>query len=59
MSISIHCWQGDDVGGFEVGSAGLVGGIYLLRATIPEKLETAMSCQDLTKALSLIPVSTG
>ena len=27
ISISLHCWQGDDVGGFENPSGGLTGGI--------------------------------
>ncbi len=52
--ISIHCWQGDDVIGFE-SSAGLSGGIsatgnYPGKARTPEELMA-----DFDKALSLIP----
>lgn len=55
VPISIHCWQGDDVGGFEVNKGELSGGIdvtgnYPGKATTPEELRN-----DLEKALSLIP----
>jgi len=56
IPISIHCWQGDDVVGFEAnreGSAGggtMVTGNYPGRARTPEELRA-----DLDKALSLIP----
>lgn len=55
IPISIHCWQGDDVGGFEVNQQELSGGIdvtgnYPGKATTPEELR-----EDLEKALSLIP----
>ncbi|MBD8068624.1 L-rhamnose isomerase [Bacillus sp. PS06] len=55
VPISIHCWQGDDVAGFEVNQSELSGGIdvtgnYPGKATTPEELR-----QDLEKALSLIP----
>jgi L-rhamnose isomerase len=55
VPISIHCWQGDDVGGFEVNQQELSGGIdvtgnYPGKATTPEQLRS-----DLEKALSLIP----
>ena len=54
VSISMHCWQGDDVKGFENAGA-LTGGIqttgnYPGAATNPEQL-----MQDLDKAFSLIP----
>ena len=54
VSISMHCWQGDDVKGFE-NSGELTGGIqttgnYLGAATTPEML-----MQDIDKAFSLIP----
>ncbi|HPC61889.1 MAG TPA: L-rhamnose isomerase [Verrucomicrobiota bacterium] len=57
ISISMHCWQGDDVGGFEnVGGAlgdGLaVTGNYPGKARTPEQLRA-----DFEKALSLIPGS--
>ncbi len=54
VAVSVHCWQGDDVGGFEGGGAlggGLVAtGHYPGKARTPEELR-----QDLEKALSLIP----
>lgn len=55
VPISIHCWQGDDVSGFEVNQNELSGGIdvtgnYPGKATTPEELR-----RDLEKALSLIP----
>ncbi|KYG34372.1 L-rhamnose isomerase [Alkalihalobacillus trypoxylicola] len=55
VPISVHCWQGDDVGGFEVNANELSGGIdvtgnYPGKARTPDELR-----QDLEKALSLIP----
>ena len=55
IRISLHCWQGDDVGGFESTSDGLSGGIavtgnYPGKARTPDELRA-----DLDKALSLIP----
>jgi L-rhamnose isomerase len=54
IGISLHCWQGDDVGGFE-GSQGPSGGImatgaYPGKARTPDELRA-----DLEKAMSLIP----
>lgn len=54
ISISMHCWQGDDVIGFE-GNTELSGGIqatgnYPGRARTPEELMA-----DIDQALSLIP----
>ena len=54
VSISVHCWQGDDVGGFE-GSGALGGGLavtgdYPGKSRTPDELR-----QDLGKALSLVP----
>ena len=56
IPISMHCWQGDDVGGFET-TGGASGGIqttgnYPGKARTPEEL-----MQDLSFALSLIPGS--
>ena len=54
--ISLHCWQGDDVGGFENAGADLAGsglaatGNYPGKARTPEELR-----KDVEKALSLIP----
>jgi L-rhamnose isomerase len=55
IPISLHCWQGDDVGGFENTGEGLSGGIavtgnYPGKARTPQELRA-----DLDKALSLIP----
>src|SRR5258708_3583377 len=55
ISISIHCWQGDDVGGFENFGGALTGGImatgnYPGKARTPDELRA-----DLDEALSLIP----
>ena len=54
VPVSIHCWQGDDVGGFD-SKESLSGGIqttgnYPGKATTPEELMA-----DIDKALSLIP----
>ena len=54
VPISIHCWQGDDVGGFDCDEA-LSGGIqatgnYPGKARTPDEL-----MQDLDKAFALIP----
>jgi len=55
LSISLHCWQGDDVGGFEgtgaeLGSGLAVTGKYPGRARTPAELRS-----DLEVAYSLIP----
>lgn len=56
IQVSIHCWQGDDVTGFETGVDGLSGGgilatgNYAGRARNGEELR-----QDLEKAMDLIP----
>jgi L-rhamnose isomerase len=55
VSISLHCWQGDDVGGFEVAREALGGGLavtgnYPGKARNPDELRA-----DFAKACSLIP----
>jgi L-rhamnose isomerase len=55
IPLSLHCWQGDDVSGFEKTGAELGGGLavtgnYPGRARTPDELRT-----DLNKALSLLP----
>lgn len=55
IAISLHCWQGDDVGGFErcegVGSGGILAtGAYPGKARTADELRA-----DLKKALGLIP----
>jgi len=37
VAISLHCWQGDDIAGFE-GAGNELGGDLQLQATIPAKL---------------------
>lgn len=55
IPISLHCWQGDDVGGFENVGGELGGGLAVTgnhpgKARTPEELRA-----DLEKAYSLIP----
>jgi L-rhamnose isomerase len=56
LPISLHCWQGDDVGGFEkLGTAASGGGIaaighYPGKARTPKELR-----QDIEQALALLP----
>ena len=55
VSISLQCWQGDDVGGFEHSGSELGGGLavtgnYPGKARTPDELRS-----DLETALSLIP----
>lgn len=55
IAISLHCWQGDDVLGFEDPDRGLSGGI-MATGNYPGKARTAAELrQDLDKAYSLIP----
>ena len=55
VAISLHCWQGDDVAGFEYTGQNIGGGLavtgnYPGKARTPEELRS-----DLEKAYSLIP----
>jgi L-rhamnose isomerase len=55
IPISLHCWQGDDVGGFET-AEGLTGGGIQATGNYPGKARTADELRaDLDKAYSLIP----
>ena len=55
IPISLHCWQGDDVIGFEDPDRGLSGGI-MATGNYPGKARTAVELRaDLDKAYSLIP----
>jgi len=55
IPISMHCWQGDDVGGFE-NEAGLTGGGIMATGGYPGKARTADQLRaDAEKAYSLIP----
>jgi len=56
ISISIHCWKADDVGGFEKRGRGLAGGDIQVTGNYPGKARTAEELRiDLEKVLSLIP----
>ena len=55
IPLSLNCWQGDDVGGFEGAGTGLDGGLAVTgnwpgRARTPDELRS-----DLEKAMALIP----
>ena len=55
LSISIHCWQADDVSGFENPNGDLTGGIQVT-GNYPGKARTIDELQkDIEKVLSLIP----
>ncbi len=55
IPISLHCWQGDDVGGFE-NSAGLTGGGIQATGNYPGKARNADELRaDLEEAMKLIP----
>ena len=55
-AISLHCWQGDDVGGFEKAEEWLSGGGIMATGAYPGRARTADELRmDLEKALSLIP----
>lgn len=54
--ISLHCWQGDDVGGFETAGASLSGGGIQATGNYPGKARSIAELRaDLEKAISLIP----
>ena len=55
IPVSLHCWQGDDIDGFERGAGGASGGIlatgnYPGKATTPDELRA-----DLETAIGMIP----
>jgi L-rhamnose isomerase len=55
IAISLHCWQGDDVGGFESPDSALGGGLAVT-GNYPGKARNAAELrQDLDLAYSLIP----
>jgi L-rhamnose isomerase len=57
IPISLHCWQGDDVGGFESDS-GTLGGGLAVTGNYPGKARTADELRsDLNQAFDLIPGS--
>jgi L-rhamnose isomerase len=55
ISISMHCWQGDDVGGFET-AGGALGDGLAVTGNYPGKARTPAELRaDFEKATSLIP----
>ncbi|MGQ9649007.1 MAG: L-rhamnose isomerase [Phycisphaerae bacterium] len=55
IPISLHCWQGDDVGGFE-SAAGLTGGGIQATGNYPGKARTADELRaDLDVVYSMLP----
>jgi L-rhamnose isomerase len=58
VSIALHCWQGDDVGGFETDGGVLSGGGIQATGKYPGKARNHTELRkDLEKAFSLIPGS--
>jgi L-rhamnose isomerase len=56
VSLSIHCWQGDDVGGFEREGAALDGGGLAVTGGRPGRARTVDELRaDLDAAYALIP----
>lgn len=56
IGISLHCWQGDDVTGFEEGATTLSGDGIQVTGNYPGRAQTVDELkQDLEMALSLIP----
>ena len=55
INVTIHCWQIDDVHGFEIGSSGLSGGIQTTgnHAGLPRTPDEVRA--DLEKVLSIVP----
>jgi L-rhamnose isomerase len=57
VAISLHCWQGDDVGGFEA-SGQEIGGGLAVTGRYPGKARTADELRlDLEQTLALLPGS--
>jgi L-rhamnose isomerase len=55
IAVSMHCWQGDDVGGFET-SEGLTGGGIMATGNYPGRARTADELRgDVETAYRLIP----
>jgi len=56
VNISLHCWQTDDVGGFEKAGAELGGGGIQVTGNFPGKAKTLDQMRaDLDKVMSLLP----
>jgi L-rhamnose isomerase len=55
VAVSLHCWQGDDVGGFESSGSDLGGGLAVT-GNYPGKARNADELRgDLDRAMSLVP----
>jgi len=55
VAVSVHCWQGDDVGGFE-SAGGTLGDGLAVTGNYPGKARTADDLRvDFEKALELVP----
>ena len=56
ISVSLHCWQGDDVGGFENAGAAIGGGGMAVTGNYPgQGPDAGRAAADLDKRCSLIP----
>jgi L-rhamnose isomerase len=56
IKISLHCWQTDDVGGFETPDATLGGGGIMATGNYPGKAHSILQLQqDIEKVMSLLP----
>jgi L-rhamnose isomerase len=56
LSISLHCWQADDVGGFETPDAALAGGGIQVTGSYPGRARNIAELRmDLEKVFSLLP----
>lgn len=56
VSLSVHCWQGDDVGGFEAAGQGTLGGGIAATGNYPGKARTIEELrQDLERLYALLP----
>jgi len=56
MPISMHCWQADDVGGFETREEGVAGGGIMATGNYPGRARTGDEArQDYDKVLDLVP----
>jgi len=56
IAVSLHCWQGDDVAGFEVKEGAVSGGGILATGNYPGRARNGDELRaDAEKALSLIP----
>ncbi|NTV81931.1 MAG: L-rhamnose isomerase, partial [Candidatus Aminicenantes bacterium] len=56
ISLSLHCWQGDDVGGFEKRAEGLAGSGLQVTGGAPGKARDVDELRaDIAQAFALIP----